>query len=96
MDEFDLTYELQKMAAESPDEVEVSIDEEGNIEFEMNVKTFIESIKEEHGRRKVCLHKCYCYYYHFSDGSYIKSVIRSNTNVYICKNLKNIKEKGCN
>ena len=45
MDKFDLTYELQKMAAESPDEVEVSIDEEGNIEFEMNVKTFIEILK---------------------------------------------------
>ena len=45
MDKFDLTYELQKMAAESPDEVEVSIDEEGNIEFEMNVKTFIEVLK---------------------------------------------------
>ena len=46
MDKFDLTYELQKMAAESPDEVEVSIDEEGNIEFEMNVKTFIEILKK--------------------------------------------------
>ena len=46
MDNFDLTYELQKMAAESPDEVEVSIDEEGNIEFEMNVKTFIEILKK--------------------------------------------------
>ena len=34
------------MAAESPDEVEVSIDEEGNIEFEMNVKTFIEILKK--------------------------------------------------
>ena len=46
MDKFDLTYELQKMAAESPDEVEVSIDEEGNIEFEMNLKTFIEILKK--------------------------------------------------
>ena len=46
MDKFDLTYELQKMAAESPDEVEVSIDEEGNIEFEMNVKTFVEILKK--------------------------------------------------
>tara|TARA_R100000458_G_scaffold43685_1_gene41641 strand:+ start:363 stop:515 length:153 start_codon:yes stop_codon:yes gene_type:complete len=46
MDKFDLTYELQKMAAESPDEVEVSIDEEGNVEFEMNVKTFIEILKK--------------------------------------------------
>ena len=46
MDKFDLTYELQKMAAESPDEVEVSIDEEGTIEFEMNVKTFIEILKK--------------------------------------------------
>ena len=46
MDKFDLTYELQKMAAEYPDEVEVSIDEEGNIEFEMNVKTFIEILKK--------------------------------------------------
>ena len=46
MDKFDLTYELQKMAAESPDKVEVSIDEEGNIEFEMNVKTFIEILKK--------------------------------------------------
>ena len=45
MDKFDLTYDLQKMSAESPDEVEVSIDEEGNIEFEMNVKTFIEVLK---------------------------------------------------
>ena len=42
MDKFDLTYELQKMSAESPDEVEVSIDENGDIEFEMNIKTFIE------------------------------------------------------
>ena len=47
MDKLDLTYELQKMAAESPDEVEVSIDEEGNIEFEMNVKTFIEILKKK-------------------------------------------------
>ena len=47
MDKFDLTYELQKMAAESPDKVEVSIDEEGNIEFEMNVKTFIEILKKK-------------------------------------------------
>ena len=31
MDKFDLTYELQKMAAESPDEVEVSVDENGDI-----------------------------------------------------------------
>ena len=46
MDKFDLTYELQKMAAESPDQVEVSIDEEGNIEFEMDVKTFIEILKK--------------------------------------------------
>ena len=46
MDKFDLTYELQKMAAESPDEVEVSIDEEGNIEFEMNVKTFVELLRK--------------------------------------------------
>ncbi len=46
MDKFDLTYELQKMAAESPDEVEVSIDEEGNVEFEMNVKTFIEILNK--------------------------------------------------
>ncbi len=46
MDKFDLTYELQKTAAESPEEVEVSIDEEGNIEFQMNVKTFIEILKK--------------------------------------------------
>ena len=46
MDRFDLTYELQKMAAESPDEVEVSIDENGDIEFELDVKTFIEMLKE--------------------------------------------------
>ena len=45
MDRIDLTYELQKMAAESPDEVEVSIDENGDIEFEMDVKTFIEMLK---------------------------------------------------
>ena len=46
MDNFDLTYELQKMAAESPDEVEVSIDENGDIEFEMNVKTFVELLRK--------------------------------------------------
>ena len=46
MDKFDLTYELQKMAAESPDEVEVSIDENGDIEFEMNIKTFIEFLRK--------------------------------------------------
>ena len=46
MDRFDLTYELQKMAAESPDEVEVSIDENGDIEFEMDVKTFIKILKK--------------------------------------------------
>ena len=45
MDRFDLTYELQKMAAKSPDEVEVSIDENGDIEFEMDIKTFIEMLK---------------------------------------------------
>ena len=46
MDKFDLTYELQKMSAESPDEVEVSIDENGDIEFEMNIKTFIEFLRK--------------------------------------------------
>ncbi len=46
MDKFDLTYELQKMAAESPDEVEVSIDENGDIEFEMDIKTFIEFLRK--------------------------------------------------
>tara|TARA_R100000152_G_C6585961_1_gene48136 strand:+ start:38 stop:190 length:153 start_codon:yes stop_codon:yes gene_type:complete len=46
MDEFDLTYELQKMAANSPDEVEVSVDENGDIEFEMDIKTFIELLKK--------------------------------------------------
>jgi hypothetical protein len=46
MDNFDLTYELQKMAAESPEEVEVSVDENGDIEFEMDVKTFIELLKK--------------------------------------------------
>tara|TARA_R100000458_G_C8242393_1_gene221097 strand:- start:705 stop:854 length:150 start_codon:yes stop_codon:yes gene_type:complete len=46
MDKFDLTYELQKMAADSPDEVEVSIDENGDIEFEMSVKTFVELLRK--------------------------------------------------
>ena len=46
MDKFDLTYELQKMAANSPDEVEVSVDENGDIEFEMDIKTFIELLKK--------------------------------------------------
>ena len=46
MDKCDLTYELQKMAAESPDEVEVSVDENGDIEFEMDIKTFIELLKK--------------------------------------------------
>ena len=46
MDDFELTYELQKMAAESPDKVEVSIDENGDIEFEMNVKAFIELLRK--------------------------------------------------
>ena len=46
MDKFDLTYELQKMAADSPDEVEVSVDENGDIEFEMDVKTFIEILRK--------------------------------------------------
>ena len=46
MDKFDLTYALQKMAANSPDEVEVSVDENGDIEFEMDIKTFIELLKK--------------------------------------------------
>ena len=46
MDKFDLTYELQKMAAEAPDEVEDSVDETGDIEFEMDIKTFIELLKK--------------------------------------------------
>ena len=46
MDKFDLTYELQKMAADNPDEVEVSLDENGDIEFEMNIKTFIEFLRK--------------------------------------------------
>tara|TARA_Y100001968_G_scaffold301694_1_gene314243 strand:+ start:418 stop:567 length:150 start_codon:yes stop_codon:yes gene_type:complete len=46
MNNFDLTYELQKMAANSPDEVEVSVDENGDIEFEMDVKTFIEILRK--------------------------------------------------
>ena len=46
MDNFDLTYELQKIAAKSPEEVEVSIDENGDIEFEMDVKTFIEILRK--------------------------------------------------
>ena len=46
MDKFDLTYELQKMAANSPDEVEVSVDENGDIAFEMDIKTFIELLKK--------------------------------------------------
>mgnify|MGYP003119208361 FL=1 len=46
MDNFDLTYELQKMAAESPDEIEVIVDENGDIEFEMNVKTFVELLRK--------------------------------------------------
>ena len=47
MDNFDLTYELQKMAAESPDEIEVIVDENGDIEFEMDVKTFVEILRKE-------------------------------------------------
>ena len=46
MDNFDLTYELQKMAAQSPDKVEVSVDENGDIEFEMNIKAFIELLRK--------------------------------------------------
>jgi len=46
MDNFDLTYELQKMAAESPEEVEVSVDENGDIEFEMDIEIFIELLKK--------------------------------------------------
>ena len=46
MDKFDLTYELQKMAAESPDEVEVSVDENGDIEFEMDIEVFIQLLKK--------------------------------------------------
>ena len=46
MDKIDLTYELQKMAAESPDEVEVSVDENGDIEFEMDIKTFVELLRK--------------------------------------------------
>ena len=46
MDKFDLTYELQKMAAESPDEVEVSVDENGDIEFEMDIEIFIQLLKK--------------------------------------------------
>jgi|TARA_Y100000401_G_scaffold39177_1_gene29712 hypothetical protein len=46
MDNFDLTYELQKMAAESPDEVEVSVDENGDIEFEMDIEIFIQLLKK--------------------------------------------------
>jgi len=44
MDKFDLTYELQKKAAES-DDVDVIVDENGDIEFEMDIKTFIEILK---------------------------------------------------
>ena len=44
MDDFELTYELQKMAAESPDKVEVSIDENGDIE--LNVRVFIELLRK--------------------------------------------------
>ena len=46
MDKFDLTYELQKMATESPDEVEVSVDENGDIEFEMDIEIFIQLLKK--------------------------------------------------
>jgi nucleoside-triphosphatase THEP1 len=45
MDKFDLTYELQKKAAES-DDIDVIIDENGDIEFEMDVKTFVELLKK--------------------------------------------------
>ena len=44
MDNFDLMYELQKKAAES-DDVDVIVDENGDIEFEMDIKTFIEILK---------------------------------------------------
>tara|TARA_R110002012_G_scaffold293058_1_gene488620 strand:- start:558 stop:707 length:150 start_codon:yes stop_codon:yes gene_type:complete len=46
MDEFDLTYELQKMAADSPDEVDVSIDENGDVEFEMDLELFLTLLKK--------------------------------------------------
>ena len=46
MDNFDLTYELQKIAAESPEEVEVSVDENGDIEFEMDIEIFIQLLKK--------------------------------------------------
>ena len=45
MDKFDLTYELQKKAAES-DDIDVIIDENGDIEFELDVKTFVELLKK--------------------------------------------------
>tara|TARA_Y100000593_G_scaffold83394_1_gene157090 strand:+ start:2311 stop:2457 length:147 start_codon:yes stop_codon:yes gene_type:complete len=45
MDKFDLTYELQKKAAES-DDVDVIVDENGDIEFEMDIKTFIEILRK--------------------------------------------------
>jgi hypothetical protein len=46
MDDFDLTYELQKMAADSPDKIDVSIDENGDVEFEMDLEAFITLLKK--------------------------------------------------
>jgi hypothetical protein len=46
MDDFDLNYELQKLASESPEEVQVSVDENGDIEFEMDVEIFIQLLKK--------------------------------------------------
>jgi len=34
------------MAAESPEEVEVSVDENGDIEFEMDIEIFIQLLKK--------------------------------------------------
>ena len=46
MDKLDLTYELQKIAAESPDEVEISIDENGEVEFELDLELFLAVLKK--------------------------------------------------
>jgi|TARA_R110002020_G_scaffold81378_1_gene202199 hypothetical protein len=45
MDDFNLNHELQKLAAES-DQIEVTIDEDGEVEFELDIDLFLEIIRK--------------------------------------------------
>lgn len=44
-DDLDFMLELQKLASENED-VSITVDEDGEVEFEMNEKLFIEKLKE--------------------------------------------------